>query len=132
MRRNSKRSTVTEVPFLRTSSTFRGDFKIPRKVHRTWDFLDAISMPIFGSFVADAVTDEYNVLIFLGCYVVGAVGVMTLVIDLTYGFLMKKYVSVQICYDLFQGAVVGMLELVEGELTDGGFFPSIEKALSCC
>jgi hypothetical protein len=117
---------------MRTSSTLRGDFEIPREVHRTWDFLDAISMPIFGSFVGDAVTDEYKVLSLLGCYAVGSVGVMILVIDLTYGFPMKKHVSVQICYELFQGAAVGMLELVEGELTDGGLFPGIEKALSCC
>lgn len=62
MRRNSKRSTVTESTLMRTSSTLRGDFEIPREVHRTWDFLDAISMPIFGSFVGDAVTDEYKLL----------------------------------------------------------------------
>ena len=91
--------------------------------------IDTLSFPIFGTFVAPVVLDEYRLVVLLGCYAVGAVGIAILALDRCCGWSFGFYLIVQVAYDLLQGAVVGVIMTYEGELTDGGYIPGVAKAL---
>ena len=52
----------------------------------------------------------------------GAVGIAILMLEYC-------YLLVQVVYDLFEGAVSTVLGTIEGELTDGGYFPGFAKFL---
>ena len=100
-----------------------------KNVHKGCDTIDALSFPTFGTFVAPVVLDEYRLVVLLGCYAVGAVGIAILALDRCCSWSFGFYVIVQVAYDLLQGAVVGVIMTYEGELTDGGYIPGVAKTL---
>ena len=100
-----------------------------KNVHKGCDTIDALSFPAFGSTVAPVVKDEYKLPLVLGSYAVGAIGITILALDRCCRWSFGFYLSVQVAYDLFQGAVIGVLIAFEGELTDGGYFPGVAKTL---